>query len=340
MMANRKSIEKVSKDEKLIEKVASILQARSVKSLDIAKKLILSEKVECKEINEAFKYYAENWNDYLHPGLISLACEAVNGDPEKSIPIQVAMLLLTAAFDIHDDIIDESKTKYGKPTLFSKFGKDVALLVGDAFLMKALTLLHKLKKQFSAKKVNAIWDTINSQFFELGDAEALESSLKGNVGVSPEKCFHILEKKASSFEVHMRIGAIIGDGKQSEIDLLGDYGRALGILTSIREDFIDIFEPDELQNRMKKELLPLPILHALKNSQARKTIIGTLSKPKISGKDAEKIVDIVFEERSVKIFRQEIQQLAEKTLKEISGINNYDIKSLMKVLVNGVLEDL
>jgi geranylgeranyl pyrophosphate synthase len=328
------------KPKKLIEKITHILQRRSANSLEAAKKLMLSDKLECKEINEAFEYYAKNWNDYIHPGLISISCEAVNGNPDDSIPIQIAMLLLNAAIDIHDDIIDESKTKYGKPTLFGKFGKDVALLIGDAFLIKALTYLHKLEEKTSAQKINAIWDIINDQFFELGDAEALEASLKGNIDISSEKCLRILEKKASSFEAYMRIGAIIGGGEQSEIDILGNYGRTLGLLNRIREDFIDIFEPDELQNRMKNELLPIPILYAFKNLQTKKTIVNILSKPKISNKDAERIVDIIFKDKTVEILKNNIQHLAEKTSKSISILQNQNVKSQIQALLLGLLEDL
>jgi heptaprenyl diphosphate synthase len=328
------------KPKKLIEKITHILQRRSANSLEAAKKLMLSNKLECKEINEAFEYYAKNWNDYLHPGLISISCEAVNGNPDDSIPIQIAMLLLNAAIDIHDDIIDESKTKYGIPTLFGKFGKDVALLTGDAFLIKALTYLHKLEEKTSAQKINAIWDIINDQFFELGDAEALEASLKGNIDISSEKCLRILEKKASSFEAYMRVGAIIGGGEQSEIDILGNYGRTLGLLNRIREDFIDIFEPDELQNRMKNELLPIPILYAFKNLQTKKTIVNILSKPKISNKDAERIVDIIFKDKRVEMLKNNIQHLAEKTSKSISILQNQNVKSQIRALLLGLLEDL
>lgn len=339
-MTNRKQARKAYKNEKLIEKATKILQQRGAKAVDIAKKMILSEKVECKEINEAFEYYAKNWNDYLHSGLISLACEAVNGNPDDSIPIQVAMLLLNAAIDIHDDIIDESKTKYGKPTLFGRFGKDVALLVGDALFIKSLSLLRESEQQISVEKANAIWNVICNQFFELGDAEGLEISSKGNVNISPEKCLNILEKKASSFEAHMRMGAIIGGGEQNEIDLLGNYGRTLGFLTFVREDFIDIFEPDELQNRVKNECLPLPMLYAFKNPKTKKAIMNTLLKPEISDSDAEKIVDIVFEERDVKVFKNEIGRLAKKSLKYISALRNQSIGSQIRMLIATILEDL
>jgi geranylgeranyl pyrophosphate synthase len=317
-----------------------LLEEKSQKSLEIAKKEILQEKMECKEINDAFRYYVRNWNDVVHPGLLSIACEAVGGSADETIPIQVVMLLLTAAVDVHDDIIDESKTKYGKPTVFGRFGKDIALLVGDAFLMKALVLLHKLEKQFSREKMDAIWNIINSRFFELGNAEALEASLRGNIDVSPEECFQILKMKASTFEAHMHIGAIVGGGEPDIVDLLANYGRTLGILVSIREDFIDVFEPDELQNRIKNECLPLPILYAFKNSQTKKIILDYLSKPEISDKDAERIVDIIFKEENVKMFRNKVKHLAEETCNSISSIPNKNLNFQMKILIKGVVEDL
>ena len=331
---------KIKTNEKLIVQVQRLLEERSRKSLDIAKREVLQEEMKCKEINDAFEYYAGNWNDVIHPGLLSIACEAAGGDADKSIPMQVVMLLLTAAVDIHDDIIDESNTKYGKPTVFAKFGKDIALLVGDALLMKALVLLHKLERQFKIEKIDAIWNIISSRFFELGDAEALEASLKGNIDVSVGEYSRILEMKASTFEAHMRIGAIVGGGEQDIVDLLGNYGRALGILLSIREDFIDVFEPDELLNRIKNECLPLPILYAFKNPKTKKIITDYLSKQEISDNDAERIVGIIFEEENVEMLRNIVKRMAEEASDAISGISNRNLTYQMEKLIKGVIEDL
>jgi geranylgeranyl pyrophosphate synthase len=330
----------VKTKEKLIEQIQRLLEERSQKSLEIAKKEILQEKMECKEINDAFMYYIRNWNDVVHPGLLSIACEAVGGSADETIPMQVVMLLLSAAVDIHDDIIDESKTKYGKPTVFGRFGKDVALLVGDAFLMKALVLLHKLEKQFPAEMMDAVWNIINSRFFEMGDAEAFEASLKGNIDISPEECFQILKMKASTSEAHMRIGAIMGGGEQDIVDLMGNYGRTLGILIGIREDFIDVFEPEELQNRIKNECPPLPILYAFKNPQTKKIILDYLSKREISDKDAERIVNIIFEEENVEMLRNKVERLAEEACNDIASIPNKHLVSQMKILIKGAIEDL
>jgi heptaprenyl diphosphate synthase len=330
----------VKTQEKTIEQVQKFLEERSREALEIAKKEVRKEKVECKEINDAFSYYIENWRDVIHPGMLSIACEAVEGSVDKAIPMQVVMLLLTAAADIHDDIIDESKTKYGKPTVFARFGKDIALLTGDAFLMKALVLLHRLEDKFSTEKMDAVWNTIKSRFFELGSAEALEASLKGNIDISVEEYFQILKMKASTFEAHMRIGAIIGGGEQGIIDLLGRYGRTLGILLSLREDFIDIFEPSELQNRLRKECLPLPVLYAFKNPYTKKTILDLLSKQEISDEDAARVVDIIYNDENVEVLRKKIRHLAKEARDSISNVPNKSLIYQMKILINGAIEEL
>ena len=328
------------KNKKLIVQVNKLLVERSKEALKIAKKEILHEKRESKKINDAFKYYAKSWNDVVHPGLISIACETAGGKADDTTAIQVATLLLTAGFDVHDDIIDESETKYGKPTVYAKFGKNIALLVGDAFLMKALVLIHKLEKQISSEKMDAIWNIIDGLFFELGDAEALEASLKSNVDVSAEECFRILKMKSSTFEAHMRIGAIVGGGEPTVVDLLGNFGRTLGILINIREDFIDVFEAEELQNRLRNECLPLPILYAFKNNQTKKTVLDYLSKQKITDDDAEKVVDIIYENENVETFKNDVVQMAEEAYRSVSSIQNNRLTTIAELLIKGVIEDL
>ncbi|UCG44860.1 MAG: polyprenyl synthetase family protein [Candidatus Bathyarchaeota archaeon] len=324
----------------LIQHVQRILEERSSSALKIAKQKMLQQRIRSKEINAALEHYIRNWMDITHPGLLSIACEAAGGDSKQSIPIQVVMLLLTAGIDIHDDIIDESQTKYGKPTVLAKFGREIALLVGDAFLMKALLLLHEQETQLSKKKRDDIWSLIGSRFFELGDAEALEASLKGKMNITPEDALKILMMKAATFDAHMRIGAIVGGGNQDVVDLLGNYGRVLGALLCVREEFIDVFEPEELANRARNECLPLPILYAFKNPHAKRAILNSLSKPKISSADAEKIVEIVFDDENVKTLRNKIAELVEEGCANLQNLPDDPLKLQMETLIRGVIGDL
>ena len=336
----RKKAEKALKNEKLMNKVLNILRKRSIKALQIARKQILTMNLEGGKARKALEYYAANWDDITHPGILSLACEAVGGNPDEARPMQVVTLLLTAAMDIHDDIVDQSKIKNGRPTIFGKFDKDIALLLGDAVLLKGFTLLYRYGEGFPPETMRAIINTIENNFFEVGNAHLLETDLRGKLDVIPAKYLHVLEMKASNIAVHAQIGAILGRGSAAEIRTLGKYGKILGTLATLREEFIDVFEPEELRNRMKNECLPLPILYAFKNPHAKETILNILSKSRISKEDAEKIVNIVFEAKTVKGLRKQMQHLAKEALRSISEVQNQRIKSCFTLLIQGALEDL
>ena len=159
-------------EKKITGRVRRLLKERGSKPLEIARKAVLQEKIECKEVREALKYFiTEYWQDLARSTLLSLCCEAVGGNPEITVPIAVPMTLISGGIDIHDDIIDHSKTKGFRPTVYGKFGPDIALLAGDALLFKGLTFLHEaVENGVPTEKMPAIIDTINKMFFDLGDA--------------------------------------------------------------------------------------------------------------------------------------------------------------------------
>ncbi len=320
-------------------KVLDLLQQKSIKALEKAKKLILSEKIESKRAREALKYYVKNWNDTTHPGLLALACEAVGGNIEKIEPMQIVMLYLTAAMDLHDDIIDESKVKNGKTTVFGKYGKDITLLLGNAMMIKGFTFLLDYSKKLNPKTLQAILKVIKDSFFNVGNAHLLEIDFK-NKEVSPVHYLRILERKASLLEAHMTIGAILGEGNVEEIKTMKLYGKNLGILISLREEFIDIFEPEELKNRMKSEILPLPLLYAFINPHIKNKMLKILSKPKISSKDTEKIIECTFRDKNVKKLKNYMRKLAKEAFCAIKEIKNKQIRKDLTLLIQGSLEDL
>lgn len=325
--------------EKLMIKVLNLLHENGIRALEKAKKQILSEKVESAKARNALKYYVENWNDTTHPGILALACKAVGGKIEEIEKMQISMLYLTAAVDLLDDVLDGSKVKNGKSTVFGKYGEDITLLLSNAMMIKGFTLLCSYSKDFAPDMFNAVIRSLKSCFFKLGNASLLEVELKGKVDVSPEYYLSILEKKATSIEVYVKIGAIIGGGSPKDINALTIYGKILGMLIILREEFIDVFEPDELKNRLNNEVLPIPILYAFKDPKVKNKILKILKKRKISEKDALRIVEYVFRNKYVEDLRKYLKHLAEKAKKTISNFGE-ESKRELTLLIEGCLEDL
>jgi geranylgeranyl pyrophosphate synthase len=321
------------------EMLLEILKKRSNNGLEFAKKAIPTEKIECKKLSAALEYYISNWENFTHPGLFSIACEAVGGNPGKAVDVQAVMAMIAAALDIHDDIIDKSNIKHEKPTVLGKFGHDVALILGDVFFVTGFTLLGKSIAKLPGEKIREILATLRRSLLELGSVHALELGLKGRMNVAPEECMKILEMKAASVEADMRIGAIVGGGTNSEIEVLTRYGRILGILATLREEFIDVFEIQELRQRMKNECLPMPIQCALQGKNSTE-VQRVLLKKEMTNKDVDKLLDIVFQTGQVKKLKRQMKILIEDALCLIAEIKNEDIKSLLSTLATATLEDL
>jgi geranylgeranyl diphosphate synthase type I len=296
----------------------------------------LEEKVESKEVQEALKYFmTEFWHDVTRPALLSLVCEAVGGDPDITTPIAISITLISGATGIHDDIIDQSKSKGSRPTVYGKFGKDIALLVGDALLFKAFNVLYKaVEKGVSAKKIAAISDIINRAFFELGDAEAFALQFRGRTDVTPEDYLCVVRKKAADIEAYTRISAILGDGSEEEIEALGEYGRLLGMLGILRADMIDMLDLEETIHRIQKEHLSLVILYALQNPEMNSILRSLLKKTKTL-KDAEKLSTFVDKARGFIHMEECMNKLAKEAHIKIEKIK-YNRKYL-ELLVQGML---
>ena len=155
--------------EKNSEQIRELLEKRGKKGLELAIKTILEEEIESKEAKNALKYFmTKYWNDITRPALLSLICEAVGGDHEKTNQIAVSMSLISGAIDIHDDIIDESKIKGDRLTVFGKYGKNIALLVGDALIFKGFTILNNARRYgISIEKIENISKIIKKTVYDV-----------------------------------------------------------------------------------------------------------------------------------------------------------------------------
>ncbi len=134
---------------------------------------------------------------------------------------------------------------------------------------------------FSWKK-KTILNITKQAFFDIGSAETKEASLRGNLDLMPEEFLEIIKMKVSVAIAAAQIGAIIGNGSCQQIENLGQYAKTLGVLMTLREEFINMFEPDELRNRFKNECLPMPFLCAFQDATLKQKILEVLAKDEIS----------------------------------------------------------
>ena len=339
-MQKSNSHTKTKNERKSIRKILRILKHKGNNSLKIAREAILKENIQSREAREALQYYADDFLEPTPSALLALACEATSQSAERTFLMGAALTLLVGAVDIHDDIIDQSAKKFDRLTVFGKFGKEIALLTGNAFLFEGFILFHKATRPFDLEKANCLAETMKAAFFEMGDAHALEASLKETLEVSPKEFLRIVEMKAACWEAITKVGAIIGDATEKEIEALARYGRIWGMLSTIRNDFIDLFEIAELRNRMLNEILPLPILYTFDDPIMKKKIITTLSKKKVTKNELEVTLNMILEARQINSLKKLMQELIYEAKSCLATLKESEARSILETFVSSMLEDL
>jgi geranylgeranyl pyrophosphate synthase len=328
---------------KLMDAVKVIIEEKGTAAVERGREEILSLQYNDSDVSAALKYFAKvtlRGGLPVFPALISLACEAVGGKTKKTTAIGAAMTLLAAAADIHDDIIDQSKTKYSKKTVFGKFGGDIALLTGDALLIQGLMFLHRECQSLSKEQTEAILNLTLQAFVEISQAEAMETKLMRKLDTPPQEYFEIIRKKAVVPDVHCKIGAVLGKGSSERIKALGSYGRAFGIASAIREEFIDLLEYPELQNRLKKECPPLPILYALQDPKTKAEITPLLKSLKFTEKKSRMATRIILETKEVAELKNVMNSAIQGGIDELEILPSSNAVKNFKAIAISLKEDL
>jgi geranylgeranyl pyrophosphate synthase len=310
-------------NENIIRQVQKLMEQKGRATQESARKLMLADmkNIQSTTIREALHYFATKyWNDLARPTLMSLACEAVGSDCQSVAAITVPIMLITAGMDLHDDVIDESAEKNGRPTVYGKFGKDITLLAGDALLFKGFMYLRSALQSIKTEKAKEVARIVQNTFFELGDAEALELQLKTKIDVDPEEYLSIVKRKAADVEAYTHTSALLGGGSKEEVKALRDYGRILGMLTILRDDLIDTYDQEELLHRLKSETVPVAVLYAAQDPEVETKIKAIMCTKKMTVQDMAKLIHIAEEGGGVAKTEQRINNLVRQGLLALKPI--------------------
>ena len=317
----------------ILKEAEKILIRRGKPIIDEVKKEVLSEKFLDKKLSRALRYFMSRWNDMVRPTLVWLACEAVNGEPENTVPIAKALTLISACSEVHDDLIDKTRVKQKRLTVLGKFGLETAVLVGDVLMLKGLTALHELGKKIPKTKVFMVRDIIKGLFLELADAEALELKFVGSLKIRPQTYINILTKKAADIEACTHTGALLGKGSKKEVEALKTYGRCLGVLSLVKDEIADTIKPSLLLQRVKNEVLPLPVIYTLKKKP--KGLTKMLSNPR--RESTHEMVKIVYESGGFDEVEKVMRKLAAKTFDVLKCLQPCEARSHLEVLLKAVI---
>ena len=206
----------------------------------------------------------------IRPTFAWWAWRAAGGDPEGPEAPAVAraasaLELIQACALVHDDLIDESDTRRGNPTVHRRFagahdrerwrggaqqfGMSAAVLLGDLALAWADDMLHSsgLAPQALARALGP-WRAMRTEMLA-GQYLDVFSQVRGDE--SAEAALRVAELKAASYTVArpLQLGAEIAGADERTLSALQRFGHDIGVAFQLRDDLLGVFGDPEVTGK-------------------------------------------------------------------------------------------
>ena len=169
----------------------------------------------------------------LRPALVLLAAKCGRYDLEKVIPAAMAVEFTHAATLVHDDVIDRSAVRRGRPTVAAALGDEPAIVIGDFYFAKAY--------EYAARTQSTEVVTILARaVMEICAGEVGQQAIRYRYSTDiPEYMGRIHAKTATLLAACCEIGALLGSLQTSQRESLRNYGMLLGLAFQITDDVLD-----------------------------------------------------------------------------------------------------
>jgi geranylgeranyl pyrophosphate synthase/uncharacterized protein with NAD-binding domain and iron-sulfur cluster len=180
----------------------------------------------------------------LRPALCIATARALGARAEDAFPAAAGLEMLHNAFLVHDDIEDGSDARRGAATMHRRAGLPIALNVGDAMNALSMRFFRKTGERLGPATALRILDEVDHLLLETLEGQALELGWvrDNDLALGTDDYLRLVLKKTAwySFIHPMRIGALIADGNDQNLDRFDRFGCLLGLAFQITDDVLNL----------------------------------------------------------------------------------------------------
>jgi len=185
-------------------------------------------------VEEIGTFVADGGGKRIRPTLHLLCSRLCGYRGPHDVLLATVLEFIHCATLIHDDIIDEARTRRGRPSLNSTWDNSLTVLFGDYMFAKAMEM---------ALKANSlpVMERLAEVTLRMTEGEMLQTRYVGRLDLSVEEYLDLIERKtAALFACSCELAAHIAGGGDERQKALQRYGRHLGTAFQLVDDLLDL----------------------------------------------------------------------------------------------------
>lgn len=302
-----------------MSRLSQALTAREIRELvsadleRVEREIQLESIASVEAVTKISHHLQRNGGKRLRPMLLLLVNKLAGETTDSAIRLGAVVEMIHAATLIHDDVIDDAKTRRGKPSANVLWGNQTCVLSGDWLYMQAFQIALR-QRNF------AVLDILISLTQMMVEGELLQLERIGRIDVTEADYMELVDRKtASLFSACARLGALVGGASDADEAKLGEYAWNLGMAFQLVDDVLDFTARESIlgkpvANDLREGKVTLPLIYALADGtpQERESVATVLREGSYDKVPLSKILAFMDRCNGIERARQRAHAFTEK----------------------------
>lgn len=274
----------------------------------------------------------------LRPMLTLAAAKLCGYDGPYHLHLAATVEFIHTATLLHDDVVDESAQRRGRPTANLLWDNKSSVLVGDYLFSRSFQLMVETGSM-------RVLDILANASATIAEGEVLQLTAAQDLRTDESIYLQVVRgKTAALFSAATEVGGVIAAADETHVQALYDYGDALGISFQIVDDLLD-YQGDtkatgkNVGDDFRERKLTLPVIKAVAKADADERAFWerTIEKGKQDDGDLEHALELLQKHDALVDTRKDALAWAEKAKAALAPLPDHQIKSLLIDLADYVV---
>lgn len=291
-------------------------------------------------IPEVTAHLVEAGGKRLRPMLTLAAARICGYEGQYHIHMAATVEFIHTATLLHDDVVDESGQRRGRPTANLLWDNKSSILVGDYLFARSFQLMVE------TGNMRAL-DILANASATIAEGEVLQLTAAQNLATTEEIYFKVIRgKTAALFSAATEVGGVIAGANSTVTSALFAYGDALGVCFQIVDDLLDYWGGNatgkNIGDDFRERKLTLPVIKAVAkaDSEERAFWKRTIEKGDQRDGDLETALSLLAKHNALQDTREAALHWSEMAKSALSGLPDDPIKDMLADIADYVVERL
>ncbi len=288
-------------------------------------------------IPEVTAHLVEAGGKRLRPMLTLAAARMCGYDGPYHVHLAATVEFIHTATLLHDDVVDESSQRRGRPTANLLWDNNSSVLVGDYLFARSFQLMVETGSM-------RVLDILANAAATIAEGEVLQLTAASDLSTTEDIYIKVVRgKTAALFSAAMEVGGEIASQDAATKQALYDYGDALGIAFQIVDDLLDYggtkATGKNVGDDFRERKLTLPVIRAVARADAaeRDFWVRTIQKGKQETGDLDYAISLLAKHGTMESTRVDAINWAEKAKSTLNAVPDHPLKTMLVDLADYVV---